>query len=564
MRRLAVVVVLESCVLVPLAVHWLLPKAQPIGGVDAQAGQNDAAKAGAHSGVGSSASRPQEARAKDATEPGGEQGAQGAERKGAWVPVPRGVGVDGAKAAGAVEPARLDDPFGILLRGKITTRDGGALANPSLYVGRDEGGSSAQVAKDGEYAAGGLQPGSWRANVRADGYVAQEQPLELTAAPFQQADFELVPATRVRVRIETPDGQDANVAAQKLGLHFGFHVVASAVPIPERFATTDHGVVMWGASQWRRDDRPKDGFAGTIELATPPPAYVAALLRHVVVAQARVEPGQDVVTLVVDAAKAEAQLSTVRMRLLDAETEEPLAGFHCTLRSSSGGGVGGQSGADGRLEVQKVLPGLVILELNQRVAKSPYESVTTTIRTRPGETTDLGDLRMDKGASASGVVLDEGGKPAGGVGVQWTELKWRNGPRPFVDHRSASTDAEGKFSLGRLGRGKVAVKAWSREGGLMALGILEVPCAEPLELRLAPAATLVITRPPDPTRAFVVTLYSQRNVPVTAARLEPRLTRLPIRLPPGDYAYEVHDDDDKLVASGSVRLASAPQTLELR
>ena len=447
------------------------------------------------------------------------------------------------------------DSIGILLHGSVRSRYGGAVREPSVLVRDSLGkGRPATVSADGAWALCGLAPGEWSVTVRAEGFATLEAKTVLTAEAVQRLDLVLDPSWAVKVRIETPDGADANGEISRLlGLHFGLHVVGAKDPIPERLATTDYSTVFAGDAKRQRAERGKDGVAGTLELAAAPPAYVAALLRHVVLAQQHVEPGQNEVKLVVDPAEVVAKTSAaVRMRFVDEASGEPIANVHVELRTGSGGGARGKSDADGQVTIERALAGLLILEIGAR----DHEHATTTIRVPPGEPLDLGELRLGKQVALHGRIVDQDGKPTVGS-VQWTELKWRRGPREFVHHRSASSDAEGKFQLAHVGPGSHALTARTPDGRV-AQAVVAVPSPEPVVLRLAPPADVVFTRQPDPTQAYTVTLMDAQQRPVEAFRLEPRHVTFPRTLPPGEYGYQVHDDGDRLVRSGTLRLGGEP------
>jgi hypothetical protein len=146
--------------------------------------------------------------------------------------------------------------------------------------------------------------------------------------------------------------------------------------------------------------------------------------------------------------------------------------------------------------------------------------------------------------------------------VQWTQLKWRNGPRAFQYNRSAPCDAEGRFELWGAGRGTYAISTVTSDG-LVAVGVFDNPPANPVELRVRPAVDVAWRRPADPTQVFTVTVFAAGQSPVAAWRLEPSRLRFVGKLPPGEYSYEVHDDGDRLVRSGRLQLSGGTVTVQL-
>jgi hypothetical protein len=375
----------------------------------------------------------------------------------------------------------------------------------------------------------------------------------------QHRDFTLDPSFAVRVAIVTPDGGDAARAlATALPQFNDFTVAGRRERFPERLAPTDYGMVFVGDAKWDAQRNPKDGFAGTLHLAALP-AHVALLQRHLVVEQQVVQPGQQEVKFVVDVAAMKALAGSATVRVLDAATGAPLTTARVELNTSNRGGGGAKVDADGRAVVEGLSPGL----LRCHITAADHEAMYTTVRVEPGQRLDLGDVRLGGALPLQGTVLDADGKPAG-ASLAWTELKWRRQPTAaFATNRSARTEADGTFSLWGTGAGAIAVAARDQQGNV-AMGVFDNPPPEPVVLRLCKPCDCVVTRPADPARAFTVTLFDGARRPVTARTLEPRGVKSTIGLPAGEYTYEVHDDQDRLVQSGTVTLGERPSSVEIR
>jgi len=186
----------------------------------------------------------------------------------------------------------------------------------------------------------------------------------------------------------------------------------------------------------------------------------------------------------------------------------------------------------------------------------------TTVRVETGQRLDLGEIRLGKAAPLRGTVLDADGKPATAE-LSWTELKWRTAPTKFATNRVARTEADGTFLLWGSGRGAIAVAARDTQGN-QARGVFDNPPANPVVLRLGKLCDFVVTRPPDPTRAFTVTMLDGNRRAIAAETLEPRTPKITIQLPAGDYTFEVHDEQDRLVQSGALSFGPTPSALEIR
>jgi protocatechuate 3,4-dioxygenase beta subunit len=86
-----------------------------------------------------------------------------------------------------------------------------------------------------------------------------------------------------------------------------------------------------------------------------------------------------------------------------------------------------------------------------------------TIDVRAGQTIDKLDVRMYRGATLSGRILDESGEPAAGVRLEATELRFMRGRRVPVPVRFATTSDIGEYRMSGLEPGAYQVRATSAE-----------------------------------------------------------------------------------------------------
>jgi hypothetical protein len=260
---------------------------------------------------------------------------------------------------------------------------------------------------------------------------------------------------------------------------------------------------------------------------------------------------------VIDPAAVRARLASARVRLVDAATGQPIEKVRIALNSSSDGGGGNMTDADGRAVLEGLLPGVLHLSIQAK----DYENVWATYRFAAGETRDLGELRLARAMPLRGRTVDGDGRPVP-ASIEWTELKWRTEARKFAHNRSARGEADGTFSLWGSGPGRIAIQATAADGR-KAAGVFDNPPAAPVELVLREPATLVVTRSADLTQTFTLTMFDQDQRPVEAWSIEPRQRKAHYRLPPGTYGYEVRDNADRAIRTGSVTLGSSPVALEL-
>lgn len=461
------------------------------------------------------------------------------------------------KAVSAKVPP--EDPVGVLLTGTVRWRDGGMVAEPRVWASCGKLNRGANTGKDGSFALARLQPGEWQVKVAAEGAADLESTVTITDDAVQQRDFALARSFAVRVLIVTPDGQDATRAARMaLRTSGDFHVAGQKARFPDRLAPTEYSIVFVGDAKWDREMNPENGFAGTLSFVEPLPGHVALLLRNLVIEQQVVQPGQNEVRFVVDVEALKARLGSATVRIVDDATGAPLAGLVVAFATSSTMGGGQKTDADGRAVADNLAPGLFQFTVRSKDREVPYQ----VVRIEPGQQLDLGEVRLGAALPLKGRVVTADGKPAT-ASLSWTELKWRTSPTEFAHNRSARIEADGSFELWGTGAGPIAVTARSRDDGVAAV-VIDNPPAVPFELRLQPAAECVVTRPKDPTRAFVLTLYDSRHRAVAGVAIEPRLLEHRMTMPPGDYAFDVHDVMGQLLQSGALHFGATPARLEIR
>jgi hypothetical protein len=462
-----------------------------------------------------------------------------------------------APRAAAAAKWRPDDPVGVLLTGRVAAADGAPVA-VQLSAQREGAAVHATSGADGSYALVGLQPGEWSVTLGGTGFVKSTTAVEIADDAVQQRDFTVARSVAVRVRIVTADGADATRAVRTSLRGFpDFAVAGQRERFPERFAPTDYGIVFVGDATWDNEMNPKDGFAGTLHLASVP-AHVALLQRHMVLQQEVVQPGQQEVKFTVDVAALKALAGSATVRVFDA-AGVPLAGARVSLGSSNRADGGTLVDAEGRATLEGLSPGL----LRCQITAKDHETMYTTVRVDPGQRLELGDVRLGPKLDLRGTVLNADGKPATAQ-ISWTELKWRTrATAAFETNRVARVEADGTFSLWGTGQGAIAVTARDRQGNV-AMGVFENPPREPVVLRLEKGCACVVTRPADPSRTFTMTLFDGSRRAIAATTLASRSAKATVHMPEGEYSYEVHDDHEQLLQSGTVTFGAEPCAVEIR
>jgi len=224
-------------------------------------------------------------------------------------------------------------------------------------------------------------------------------------------------------------------------------------------------------------------------------------------------------------------------------------------------GGGAKTGADGRVTVEKLSPGY----LRCRISAKDHEAWSRTVQIDVGEKLDLGDVRLGPAVKLEGTLVDADGKPVGGADITWAKLDQLGTVMPFATNMHARSEADGSFSISGLGRGLIAIAAASGSNGIqkIARGVFENPPTEPIVMRMVEPARCNFVWPKDPARTFDVMLFDAKRRPVTAVHLMHRSWQAAVTMPPGEYSYEVRDQNHALLKTGTLRLGAQAITLEI-
>ncbi|MBI5852815.1 MAG: hypothetical protein HZB39_17525 [Planctomycetes bacterium] len=541
MRSLTVAVVVESVLLVVLAVIWVMrgDAAAAPGTGPARAGTTDAAAAAARS----------------ADLSGGDATAMRAQED----------------TRRRIEAVALGASASILLRGRLVAPAGDSIPNNlSIELWRDGEWRSASVA-NGQYAAAGLAPGIWEITPRAKDFVAKREALLLGATATHLHDLVLERAQTVAVYLRTTDGLPLlDALKNKLGPS-SFAVAAFERPLEHDLPAMTEGQVSgvgcarWSSARERGKALPEVGPQaapdGTLILDREPPVHAALFFRHLVIAQQPIQAGQDSLTFSVDPASIVARCGTVRARLIDATTGQPVtsgARFDVHSAEQADGGKP-EIGAEGRVLVTGVPPGTTLISImaGDRGAPTNCEVVIPA-----GGTLDLGDVALHAVVTWKGRMTDMAGAGVSGS-VQWTDLAMRRARGTSSDRRSTMADGDGEFTI-QSGPGRFLVEATPVDGrrghAIVDVGTGTNP---PFELRVGPVTQIRVIASGDPLRGYALELLDERGELVAVRRIQARWRETNFDVPPGRYQLEVWDDADTLLEKRAIEVGAQALRVEL-
>lgn len=456
-------------------------------------------------------------------------------------------------------------PLGTVLLGRVVDAAGEPVrgAHVSFWrVGGKEPLASFATHLRPEFAVAGFEPGPLEVQARATGYTDLRETIDVPVdTPWLRRDIVLAKAWILAVKIVTADGTPMHEALRALhaarpALQWvDIGALATLAQPSGDFPPTDNREARNGVGRWRsatgfegmtEGPRVGKGFAGVLELGERQSLWISAVLRHRLLASARVEPGQEEVTLTVALEAVLQSLCTVRVRVVDGTTGAPVAGAEVSLTDAQTGSRGERTDAEGNVELRDLRPGLLGLSIS---AGDRYTG--GHVELQPGQVLDLGALAVSPYRVIEGRCQ---GLPA--ATGELSVYVWSVDPPPHPALRGGSFNArvadDGTFKL-RLHDGRYLVRATGRGGAIAqldtrALGArpLILPLAAEVDLRLS-----VKTRGAD----YKLRIYDAAGNLLWGQWLVDGW-RFPIQLLPGDYRLEITGPDGK-VATRALKLGAA-------
>jgi hypothetical protein len=428
-----------------------------------------------------------------------------------------------AASAAPMAPSPSERMSGCLVHGTLAMRDGSRLPNSvSSRLKSDDHGI--EVVTHGSrdapaFAWPDVPPGTYQ--LTASGSGVQPFTRAVVVPPDQaelRVDVVLEPSWLVRVLLTAPDGRPLYEALtkedqQRLGLSPFQEVAVIALwdPIPDELPRSVLRTSPFTIAKWQsaRDIGRAQAstlparYAGALEMPEHRPAFVAAVLKDLVLARAQLAVGQDELVLVVDPRRIEASLATLRCVVVDA-AGKPLADARVEISDQQSSSRGDTVDAEGRFERFGLHPGLLEFTARCQGHHFPRRSITL----QPGSVTDLGILQATSGRPLT--IQFEGAAAEKRLGVTLTSID--PPPHPALgpgelrlstqDGRVQVELADGRYRLHVRGAGGAVQTIDTR-----ALG------DGPLVVRLAPEAVLQVDTSGTTTPTHMV-LTNSDGVPV--------------------------------------------------
>jgi len=401
----------------------------------------------------------------------------------------------------AATQSKADDGLeGTLLHGEVRDRLGAVLKDASLSLYRGDATKplgSMSLRKSAVFAWPGLHPDSYRLSVRSAGMRTLEHRFAVPAGHADlRLDLAIEPSWLLKVDLRTPDGRPFAEAQRelqkerpKLAWFRGpVTVVASWNALPATLPASDLSQTPFTVGRWQGGREPFSGsmklparYAGVIDIPETRSVVVGAVVGNVVLQQVPVEPGQAEVVIGLDPQQLLAQLSTVRLQVVDGTTRAPIATAKVGLNDSQSYGQPTAVDAEGRIEVRDLLPGVLHLTVIAEGRTVPSLSVEIPA----GATIDLGQVAVVEPFALRVRVSNRGGDKELNAQLTPLDAPGHGALRPRGVHmRAKGDDLQAQVTPGRY-----RLRITGGGGALLEFDTTKLG-AEPLVVALQAEATL--------------------------------------------------------------------------
>jgi len=462
----------------------------------------------------------------------------------------------------------VDSNLGVVVYGTVRDDEGKPVDRAWIHLESETPEEPAVdlQAKSGGYATHGMKPGSWTATLQGEGLKKTEDRIDIPAESVFRRDFVVPRAYVVIVRVKTPEGEPF-MKVLSAGKHYGMALNAVAtqrkiqsVPMTSLRYHRVFGIGKWADLRYtmRREGLEDDPeILGLLELSSPPPAYVSLMLKHNILAQKQIVPGQKEVSFEISVNDVLAKTARVRLRIIDRTTHQPIAQARVSISDLQSGGGGLPTGEDGRVVLEHQATGLMQME----ISAPGRETYHRRLRLEAGDV-DLGTIELGPPIKIRGIVLGPTGKPHP-ASITWTNLEHRDFPQPLYENQSTNADNKGNFALVGLGLGRYLIQGRTRDHSLATIIVDTGKLSDrPVRLLLKPTLPVTVdnSRMPALRARVIVIRDSQRRI-VYGQNLR-RPYRGTIRLPAGTYSFEIYEGRKQLQAGSiDVKPGSIPTIL---
>ncbi|HTF89805.1 MAG TPA: carboxypeptidase-like regulatory domain-containing protein [Planctomycetota bacterium] len=412
----------------------------------------------------------------------------------------------------------------------------------------------------------------------AEGFSNIEVSVELRPeCPVVRQDFRLHRQVELRIRASTPEGRNLFEALNERKAPMETRLLVPVATRENPGARFDDvagslnnkfGVGRFWNYGPRVEELPP-GYMGILQLDGDLPMWVSLMHHHSVLQAKFVEAGQEEVNFVLSTDDVLADVATIRLRAIDAETSAPIASASVQLRGGPHFPGRIVTDSQGAATIERHEPGLFDLQ----IMAAGYEWFRKPIDALPGKLTDLGTIELEKEVTVRIRVVDSQGHPQamdfilGVIDPADRSIGW------FKDAQFGC-DEDGVLDLPGLGRREYVMHSAN-------IDRINKPDSEPiagvsgnvrfdsragsivdLEVRVLPAAKMRIRVGDGPADGMKFRILDQNGLELLRSTFHGSAPRA-LALPKGTYRVFLLDSDGTVLSEQPAILGAGGLELSL-
>jgi hypothetical protein len=394
-----------------------------------------------------------------------------------------------ATAAFEATPALVDAEFGACIVGRVVDESGASVHRAEVVLTRhgtvgEVAPSARSTSTSGAWSAVDVLAADYEVRVSAPGHLTAVDALQVTSGATCAHETVLVRALALPLRIEDTNGVLLDFTGEPLGIESHIGVAVTRERPTDALPRKGQQSGFPCASLVLRDifgstELPSDlgeRYCGLLVLKEAPPLWATLGYGDVIVESRPIVGDERELVFVVDPDALRAGHGSVRVRVVDAQSGEPLTSG--IVLTSPQGGRAIEPRFDGdALVFSDLKPGSLDLMCELR----EYEYLEREVAIRPHTETDLGTIALGRRATFEVRLVDESGAPVAGTVVRtsrrdlWSSVEDAN-------TRMGLGGKDGVWKVGIHALGRTLIRAGGSDGRAMVAVEVDTSVVNPVEI----------------------------------------------------------------------------------
>jgi len=386
-------------------------------------------------------------------------------------------------------PAPVDADFGALVVGRVVDTAGAPVQRATVEMKRSEPAGGERVeplyaSTSGAWSAIDVVPADHELRVSAPGFVTAAETLHVASGATCVHETVLVRALSLPLRIEDTTGVLLDFNSGPLGIesHIGVAVTRERPTdaLPRNGRQSGHPCAslvlrdIFGSTELPPDLGER--YCGLLVMNEVPPLWATLAYGDVIVESRQIVGDEHELVFVVDPEALRAGHGSVRVRVVDAQSGEPLTSG--IVLDSPQGGPSIEPQLDGdTLVFSDLKPG----SLDLMCELPEYEYLEREVAIRPRTETDLGTIALGRRATFEVRLVDESGAPVAGTVVR-TSRRDLWGSVEDGNTRMGIGGKNGVWKVGLHALGRTLIRVGGNDGLAMVAVEVDTSVVNPVEI----------------------------------------------------------------------------------